>query len=54
MLSFVYVPLETPDSAIAPYVSNVVNQLFEIFEGFNLGMSVIEELVQKLVGRRRN
>jgi hypothetical protein len=51
--SFVYVPLDTPDSAIAPYVSKVINQLFEVFEGFNLSMSVIEELVQKLIERRR-
>jgi hypothetical protein len=50
--SFVYIPLETPDSAIAPYVSKVINQLFEVFEGFNLGMGVIEELVQKLIERR--
>jgi hypothetical protein len=54
VLSFVYVPLETPDSAIAPYVSKVVNELFQIFEGFNLGMGIIEELVQKLIERRRS
>lgn len=50
--SFVYIPLETPDSAIAPYVSKVINQLFEVFEGFNLSMGVIEELIQKLIERR--
>lgn len=51
--STVSVPLETPISALAEYVKVATRPLFEIFEGFSISDSVIEEVTQKLLDRRR-
>lgn len=52
VISFVSVPLETPLSAIAQYVEQAVQPLFETFNGFALSTAVIEELVQSIIERR--
>lgn len=52
VLVFVDVPLETPLSALNEYVSQVVQPLFEVFEGFQLSNDVIDDLTRRLVERR--
>lgn len=50
--SFVEMPLDTPASAIAPYVEKVVNDLFSAFDGYKMRQEAIEEWVKRLVERR--
>lgn len=52
VLVFVDVPLETPLSALNEYVSQAIQPLFEVFEGFQLSNDVIEDLTRRLVERR--
>ncbi|GAH13019.1 unnamed protein product, partial [marine sediment metagenome] len=47
------VPLETPSSAIAEYVYPITRTVFEAFEGVEIDISVIEDLIQRLIERRR-
>lgn len=49
---FVSVPLETPLSALSEYVNQVVQPLYEVFDGFSLGKDVVEDLTRRLVERR--
>ncbi len=49
---FVNVPLETPLSALSEYVNQVVQQLYEVFDGYSLGKDVVENLTRQLVERR--
>lgn len=49
---FVNVPLDTPLSALSEYVNQVVQPLYEVFDGFSPGKDVIEELTRRLVERR--
>jgi hypothetical protein len=46
------VPLETPQSAIAPYVQSLVAPLFALFGGMAFEQNVIEEIVKKTLGQR--
>lgn len=50
--SEVSVPLETPLSAIAEHVKAAVRPLFEIFQGFTMPDSVVDEVTQKQLNRR--
>ncbi len=50
--SQVIVPLETPSSAIAEYVYPITKTVFEVFNGVEIGISVIEDLTQRLIERR--
>ncbi|QEK93192.1 ATP-binding protein [Achromobacter insolitus] len=50
--SSVSIPIETPLSAIAEHVKTVVRPLFEIFDGFSMPDSVVDEVTQKLLERR--
>jgi hypothetical protein len=50
--SFVELPLDTPVSAIAPYVGQVVNDLFSAFAGYQMQQEAIEEWVKRLIERR--
>lgn len=52
VLAYVRVPLEAPLSALGDYVNKVVQQLFEIFDGFLLSKDVIEDLTQRLIQRK--
>lgn len=47
-----YVPLETPESAITPFVYDVIKQLFIIFNGFDPGSTLVEDFVKRLIERR--
>lgn len=49
---FVNVPLETPLSALSEYVNQVVQPLYEVFDGFSLDKGVVEDLTRRLVERR--
>ncbi len=46
------VPLEVPSSAIAEYVYLITRTVFEAFKGIEIGISVIEDLTQRLIERR--
>ncbi|MNR23790.1 hypothetical protein D3C85_1408300 [compost metagenome] len=50
--SSVSVPIETPLSAITEHIKTVVRPLFEIFDGFSMPDSVVDEVTQKLLDRR--
>ncbi|MEO1147826.1 MAG: RNA-binding domain-containing protein [Cyanobacteria bacterium J06638_22] len=49
---FVNVPLDTPLSALSEYVDQVVQPLYEVFNGFTLSKDVVEDLTRRLVERR--
>jgi hypothetical protein len=50
--SFVEVPLDTPHSALAPFVAVAAGALFSCFDGYQPPQSLIEDCVQKMVERR--
>ncbi len=50
--STVAVPLQTPATAIAPYVREAVIDLLAAFGGFSLDSNVIGDLTTRLVERR--
>ena len=50
--NFVELSLDTPVSAIAPYVGQVVNDLFSTFDGYQMRQEAIEEWVKHLIERR--
>ena len=52
VISFVDVPLETPVSALSEFVNQATRPLYEIFDGFELNKSVIEELTNNLIQRK--
>lgn len=52
VVSFTDVPLETPLSALNEFVSEVVQPLFEVFDGLALSNNVIDELTRRVVERR--
>jgi hypothetical protein len=52
VLSFVTIPLETPLSALAQYVTSAVQPLFEIFDGNSVSEDLVEDLTRKLIERR--
>ncbi len=47
--AFVEVPLETPLSALGEYVHQAIQPLFQIFNGFELGKNVVEDLAYKTI-----
>ena len=49
---FVEVPLEIPLSALGEHVNKAVKPLFEVFNGFELGADVVEDLTRKTIERR--
>lgn len=52
VMTLVNVPLEAPLSTLPEYVNQAVQPLFEVFDGFNLGREVIEDLTRRLIERR--
>ena len=49
--AFVQVPIETPHSALAPYVSIAVGPLFVLFNGYEAPQSLVETCVRKMTQR---
>jgi hypothetical protein len=50
--SFIELPANTPDAAIAPLVQAATRPLFEAFGGFELPPQTIENVVAQLLSRR--
>ncbi|MFZ0730288.1 MAG: hypothetical protein WAM51_09240, partial [Methylovirgula sp.] len=50
--TFVEIPLETPLSAIAPYVEEATRGLFVLFDSYNISSEAVENWTQRLVERR--
>jgi hypothetical protein len=50
--AYVEVPLDTPHSALAPYVEKAVQPLFVSFQGYMPRSDLIEECVRKVVERK--
>ena len=49
--AYVAVPLETPSTALAPYVATVIAPLFSVFDGYQPSSVLIETSVRKLIER---
>lgn len=52
--SFAIVPLDTPTTALEPYVSKAVGPLFSKFDGYVAEQALVESCVRKLVERKMN
>lgn len=50
--SFVAVPADTAEAAVAPFVQKAVRSLFAKFDGYAMGLNVIEHLVRAVIERR--
>ena len=46
--TFVEVPIDTPTSAIAPFVDTTTRELFAKFDGYRLPLAAIEEWCRRL------
>jgi hypothetical protein len=49
--TFVEIPLETPQSAIAPYVEEATRELFVLFDGYTMPPEAVEYWTRKLLER---
>ena len=52
VISFVQIPLDTPLSALSEFVFQVTEPLFQVFDGFTLNKTVVEDLTNRLVQRK--
>jgi hypothetical protein len=50
--TFAELPMDTPASAIAPYVEQAIRELFVVFGGYRMQSVVIEKWVRRLVERK--
>jgi hypothetical protein len=50
--SYVQIPLETPYSALAPYVAKAVAPLFALFDGYAPSAELVETSTRKLIERK--
>jgi hypothetical protein len=50
--TFIELPLDTPESAVAPYVHEATRELFVLFGGYRFPSTAIEDWVRRLVERR--
>lgn len=50
--SYVNIPLDTPLSALGSFVEQAVQPLFEVFDGFELGIDIFDDLTRRVVERR--
>jgi hypothetical protein len=46
------VPIDTAPSAFSGYIQQIINPLFQVFNGFEISESVTEDLVSRLIERR--
>jgi hypothetical protein len=51
--TFIEVPLETPLSAIAPYVEEATRELFALFDGYTMPSDAVEYWTKKVLERNR-
>jgi hypothetical protein len=47
----VEVPLDTSNTALAPFVELATQRLFALFDGYRMPMHVVEEYVRRLIER---
>lgn len=52
VISTVALPLDTALSSLAPFVYKAVKPLYEVFNGFDIGIGAVDEFVTKLLQRR--
>lgn len=52
VLAYAEIPLNTPLSRIGEYSKQVIDPLFEVFDGFEISQDVIDDLAQRLINRR--
>jgi len=52
VITYASLPLKTPLLALSEYVNQCVQPLFQIFDGFELGTQIVEDLTQRLIERR--
>ena len=52
LTTFVNVPFDAPLSTLGEYVNEVVQPLYEIFDGFSLSKDIVEDLTRRLIERR--
>ena len=45
-------PLDTPLSAISQYVYNATSPLYELFDGFDIGQNIVDELTTNVIERK--
>lgn len=50
--SFVAMPVDTAEGAVAPFVQKAVRSLFAKFDGYEMGLNVMERLVRMVIDRR--
>jgi hypothetical protein len=50
--TFVELPLDTPESAVAPYVEQAIRELFLKFGGYRMPSQAIEHWVRRLIERK--
>jgi hypothetical protein len=50
--TFIELPLDRPESAVAPYVDEATRELFVLFGGYRFPSTAIEDWVRRLVERR--
>ncbi len=50
--SYIEVPLETSLSAVGGIVAQIIQPLFQVFDGFQISSKVVEDLTQRLIERR--
>lgn len=52
VISFIHIPLEVSLSALPEFVFQVTEPLYEVFDGFVLSKSVVEDLTGRLIQRK--
>jgi hypothetical protein len=51
VFSDITVPLDVPLSSLGEYVGQAIRPLFEVFSGFSIGQSVVNEMTDRLISR---
>ena len=52
VVSIIEIPIDTAQGALSGYVHQIISQLFEVFDGFELSEEVTDDLVRRLLERR--
>ncbi len=50
--SYVEVPLNAPLSRLSEFVKTVIDPLFEVFNGFVISQTAVDDMTQRLINRR--
>ncbi len=52
VFAYLEMPLDLPISRLGEYVKKAIDPLFEVFDGFEIGQSVVDDLTNQLINRR--